>query len=252
MMTGTGTPLSSVGVNCHWRTASSAAASSSGIERSTFASCTAPFGPIVASMMTTPCTRADCAIAGYTGFTSRTFVGCLMLPPTRTGAGGGGGGGGGGAASSPPTMPPVTPPTTPPSTPPTTPFTPCSMPVSGLISRGASTGAAAGLTSGNGFGGGGGGAATNAIIDGGVGKTSAAISGMMITAAMIAVCAMIETGTVYHFLLPTLIDGSTMSPNMSLATEHLPLGSAKQPAQKAPIIVSKKTASQRKSQRSNS
>src|SRR3954471_5974624 len=96
MITGTGTPFSRVGVNCHCRTASSAAASSSGIERSTFASCTAPFGPIVASMMTTPCTRADWAIAGYTGFTSFTLVGCLMLPPTRTGAGGGGGGGGGG------------------------------------------------------------------------------------------------------------------------------------------------------------
>src|SRR5437867_893666 len=74
MMTGTGTPLSSVGVNCHWRTASSAAASSSGIERSTLASCTLPFGPIVASMITTPCTRADCAMAGYTGLTSLTFV----------------------------------------------------------------------------------------------------------------------------------------------------------------------------------
>src|SRR5213083_2087137 len=152
MMTGTGTPFSRVGVNCHCFTASSAAASSKGIERSTFASCTAPFGPIVASMMTTPCTRADCAIAGYTGFTSFTFVGCLMLPPTRTGAGGGGGGGGGGGASaSPPTMPPVTPPTMPPSTP-TTALLPVSMPVSGLISLGASTGAAFGLTSITGLG----------------------------------------------------------------------------------------------------
>ena len=44
MMTGTGTPLSSVGVNSHCLTASSAAWSSSGIERSTRASCTLPFG----------------------------------------------------------------------------------------------------------------------------------------------------------------------------------------------------------------
>src|SRR5437773_524755 len=41
-------------------------------------------------MMTTPCTLADRAIAGYSGFTSLTFVGGLMLPPTRTRAGGGG------------------------------------------------------------------------------------------------------------------------------------------------------------------
>src|SRR5207247_7585923 len=99
MITGTGTPFSSVGVNCHWRTASSAAASSSGIDRSTLASCTLPFGPIVASMMTTPCTRADWAIAGYVGLTSFTLVGGLIWPPTRTGAAGGGGGGGGGASA---------------------------------------------------------------------------------------------------------------------------------------------------------
>jgi hypothetical protein len=29
---------------------------------------------------------------------------------------------------------------------------------------------------------------------------------------------MIETGTVYHFFEPTLIDGSTTSPNMSRGT----------------------------------
>ncbi len=43
-----------------------------------------------------------------------------MLPPTRTGAAGGGGGGGG-ASGRPPTTPPTTPPGTPPSTPPGTP-----------------------------------------------------------------------------------------------------------------------------------
>ena len=35
---------------------------------------------------------------------------------------------------------------------------------------------------------------------------------------MIAVCTMIDSGTVYHFWLPTLIDGSTTSPNMSRGT----------------------------------
>ncbi len=64
MMTGTGTPLSRVGVNSHCLTASSAAWSSSGIERSTLAASTLPRGPIVASMMTMPWTRADCAIGG--------------------------------------------------------------------------------------------------------------------------------------------------------------------------------------------
>ena len=44
MMTGTGTPFSSVGVNCHCFTASSAAWSSSGIERRTFASLTRAVG----------------------------------------------------------------------------------------------------------------------------------------------------------------------------------------------------------------
>ena len=78
---------------------------------------------------------------------------------------------------------------------------------------------------GGGGGGGGGGAATNAIIDGGVGRASMAISGMMITAAMIAVCTMIESGTVYHFWLPTLIDGWTTSPNMSRGTAYSLSGS---------------------------
>src|SRR5262249_4638726 len=64
MMTGTGVPFNVVGVNTHCFTASSAAASSSGIERSTLASCTRPSGPMVASMMTTPWTRADCAMDG--------------------------------------------------------------------------------------------------------------------------------------------------------------------------------------------
>src|SRR5438094_552399 len=93
-------------------------------------------------MITTPWTRADCAIAGYVGLTSFVLVGGRMLPPTRTGAGG-------------------------------------------------------------------------------VGRTSAAISGMMMTAPMITVCVAIDSGTVYHFFEPILIDGSTTSPNMSRGTDCL-------------------------------
>jgi hypothetical protein len=35
---------------------------------------------------------------------------------------------------------------------------------------------------------------------------------------------MIDSGTVYHFWLPTLMDGSTTSPNMSRGTGLLLLG----------------------------
>ena len=77
MMTGTGTPFNSVGVYCHCLTASMAAASSSGIDRRTRTSCTRPSGPMVASRMTTPCTRADCAIGGYVGRLVSHFLGRL-------------------------------------------------------------------------------------------------------------------------------------------------------------------------------
>src|SRR5205809_7222823 len=157
-----------------------------------------------------------------------------MLPPTRTGWVGGGGGGG--ATGRPPTTPPTTPPGTPPSTPPGTPSPTVGTDTSGLISFGASIGAAFGLATcgttfgcatagagGGGGGGGGGGAeATNAIIDGGVGSTSVAMSGMMMIAAKMNTWAAIESGTVYHFWDPTLIDGSTTSPNMSRGTVHPP------------------------------
>ncbi len=73
-----------------------------------------------------------------------------------------------------------------------------------------------------GGGGGGGGAAANASIDGGDGSTSVAINGMMMTAAKMKTCAATDTGTVYHFWDPSLIDGSTMSPNMSRGTAHPP------------------------------
>jgi hypothetical protein len=54
----------------------------------------------------------------------------------------------------------------------------------------------------------------NAIIDGGVGRASIAIRGMMTTAPMTTVCTTTERGTVYYWLLPTLMDGSTTSPNI--------------------------------------
>ena len=38
--------------------------------------------------------------------------------------------------------------------------------------------------------------------------------------------AAIESGTVYHFFVPTLTDGSTTSPNMSRGTDCLLLGSS--------------------------
>src|SRR3989454_480490 len=143
--------------------------------------------------------------------------------------GGGGGGGGGGAAATPPMTPVSRPPTT-----------PCSTPMflmatdSGLISWGASTGAAFGATSGGlsgvadgggggrkATGGGGGGAPTKAIIAGGVGSTSAAIKGMMTTAPTSTVCTRIDSGTVYHFWPPTLIEGSTTSRNRSPGTDPI-------------------------------
>src|SRR5947208_484663 len=78
---------------------------------------------------------------------------------------------------------------------------------------------------------GGGGAAANAIMAGGIGRMSDAISGMMMIAPRTRVCTVIETGTVYHFLLPTLTDGSTMSPNMSLrGTDCLLWGSHHRPS----------------------
>ena len=64
MMTGTGKPFSSVGVYSHCLTALMAASSSSGTDRSTFTSVTRPLGPMTASRMTMPCTRADWA-TGY-------------------------------------------------------------------------------------------------------------------------------------------------------------------------------------------
>src|SRR5919109_1703272 len=97
-------------------------------------------------MITMPCTRADCAIAGYVGRTSLVFCGGLMLPPTRTGAAGGGGGGG--ASGSPPTTPPTTPPGTPPSTPARSKLVSTG---SALISLGGSVGAALGFTTSTGF-----------------------------------------------------------------------------------------------------
>ena len=53
-----------VSSNCHWSAASTAASSSSGIERSTFASDTVPSVSIVSSRITTPFTPAFFASSG--------------------------------------------------------------------------------------------------------------------------------------------------------------------------------------------
>jgi len=58
----------------------------------------------------------------------------------------------------------------------------------------------------------------NAIIAGGVGSTLVSHQRMMTTAATTTVCARIDSGTVYHFWPPSLIDGFTTSPNKSRAT----------------------------------
>src|SRR5437867_309428 len=81
---------------------------------------------------------------------------------------------------------------------------------------------------------------------GGVGRMSAAINGMMTTAPMITVWTMIDSGTVYHFWLPTVMDGLTTSPNMSRGTVELLLhGAERQQRKRRPIIVVSKTESQR-------
>src|SRR4029450_1953665 len=136
LITGTGTPFRRVGLYTHCFTASMAAESSSGIPRRTLTSVTLPWGLMVHSRITTPCTRACLAMSGYWGFTSLIFFGSLICPQTRAACTGGG------ASGSPPTTPPTTPPGTPPSTPPATPpSTPRSMPSSGAICSGTSTGA---------------------------------------------------------------------------------------------------------------
>jgi hypothetical protein len=58
----------------------------------------------------------------------------------------------------------------------------------------------------------------NASIDGGVGKAPVAISGTITSAATIDASRNMVSGTVYHALLPILMDGSTTSRNMSRGT----------------------------------
>jgi hypothetical protein len=60
------------------------------------------------------------------------------------------------------------------------------------------------------------------MTDCGVGSMSVAIKGITMSAPSTTTCVMIESGTVYHFLVPTLIDGSTTSPNISRATGEPP------------------------------
>src|SRR5439155_14481917 len=65
--TGTGTPLSSVGVYTQLFTALTAESSRSGLPRSTFTSVTRPSGLMTASRTTTPSTLACLATSGYAG-----------------------------------------------------------------------------------------------------------------------------------------------------------------------------------------
>src|SRR5688572_30277571 len=85
MITDAGTPLTSGGVYIHCLTADVAASSSIGIDRRTRVAATEPVASMTASTITTPCTPAARASAGYSGFTSRTLVGVLICPPTRIG-----------------------------------------------------------------------------------------------------------------------------------------------------------------------
>ena len=63
------------------------------------------------------------------------------------------------------------------------------------------------------------------ITPGGTGITSAANRGMMMIAATAIVWTAMESGTVYHFRLPTFTEDSTISPNRSRGTVNLPPGS---------------------------
>ena len=85
MMTGDGNAVQEGRREFPLRTASSAASSSSGIDRSTWHPAPRRIGPMVASMMTMPWTRAEIAI----GRVDRSHVAGLerrlILPPTRTG-----------------------------------------------------------------------------------------------------------------------------------------------------------------------
>ena len=78
-----------------------------------------------------------------------------------------------------------------------------------------------------------------------VGNTSAAINGIMTTAAMSTTCTATERGTVYHFCDPTLMDGSTTSPNMSRGTviSLLPLTTDGEPEKTADYSQSQKRVS---------
>ena len=51
---------------------------------------------------------------------------------------------------------------------------------------------------------------------------SAAIKGTITTPPTITTWATIESGIVYHFFEPTVIEGLTMSPNMLDGTENPP------------------------------
>jgi hypothetical protein len=81
------------------------------------------------------------------------------------------------------------------------------------------TAGAACVGSGGGVGGAAG-AATNTRTDSGVGSMPA-IKGTTTSTASPMACARMESGTVYHFFVPTLMDGSTTLPKISLDMRHL-------------------------------
>src|SRR4051812_14328451 len=163
---------------------------------------TLPFTPIVASTTTTPCTRAARAIAGYAGAASLTFAGGRIAPPGRSGAASTAGGSG--AAINPTVTPPSTMPPMPVFKSGSSPAAAAGTGASFVIPSGATTGTDGGASGGDrrgeplggGIGGGNGGAPRKLIIAyrGGI-TTSEAITGTMIAAAMISVCAAIDTST---------------------------------------------------------
>src|SRR5204862_8223523 len=80
--TSTGVQFRTVGLNSHWRTASTAALARSGSPDETWTSRTVPSVPMSTSRSTTPPTFAAWRFSGYRGLTCVILDGARMLPPT--------------------------------------------------------------------------------------------------------------------------------------------------------------------------
>jgi hypothetical protein len=198
----TGRPLSSVGVNRHCRTASTAASSSIGADRRMRTSRTSPSSPIVVSRITNPAMPAARASAGYTGGTWTIFSGGRICPPTRTGPVATEAGGGAGSSPNNVIVSPRRPATTPSGIVSATLGT-AGRPVSGCTPSGASIGIAAvgtGLTTrGRGADGGGAGAgktSTNTDACRSSGNSSVARTGYNRIVQATVTCATIENTNV--------------------------------------------------------